>query len=596
MARTTRTCNPRAAALAALPLVLAACAGPGGTAADPPAPAAAASPAEAEAPATGAGGYLAARQAYKGDDLDTAAAHYRVALGEDPDNPALVRRAFLARLEIGDAAGAAALAERGLATGAVAPFMHLSLGVERARLGDWDGAADFFLLLPRSRLGLVMRPMLAGWAAAGRGDAAGADRAFAGLAAMPGFETLALLHIAHAAALGGDGEAAGAAFRDALARNPDPPPRLRLAAAAWLASERRMEEARRALGPRSRRGPDPAAAAAMLDRAAAGEPVPELVSSAAEGAAEALFDLASAMQRERSRSAAMALARLALRLRPDFPLAQLLVGEILDDRGRHAEAAAIYRDVPLASPYGALARLRAAASLRDLGRTGEAAAALAELAGERPRDPVPWIRLGDLRRGDKDWGEAIAAYDRAEARIDAPGPEDWRLFYTRGIALERAKDWKRAERDFLKALELSPDQPYVMNYLGYSWTEQGVHLERAERLIEKAVELRPNDGYILDSLGWVLFRTGRFHEAVPKLERAVRLKPNDPTINDHLGDAYWRVGRRIEAGFQWRRALAMDPEAELLSAIEEKLERGLPAPDRPDGSGKTAGGAHVPGA
>lgn len=593
MARTTRTCSAGAAALAALLFGLAGCAGTGGTAADPPA---AASSEEAEAPATGAGGYLAARQAYKGDDLDTAAAHYRIALGEDPDNPALIRRAFLARLEIGDAATAAALAERGLATGAVAPFMHLSLGVERARLGDWDGAADFFLLLPRSRLGLVLRPMLAGWTAAGRGDAAGTGHAFARVAAMPGFEALALLHAAHAAALRGDAAAAGAAFRDVLARTPNPPPRLRLAAAAWLASERRMEEARRALGPPSRRGPNPEAAVAMLDRAAAGEPVPELVSSAADGAAEALFDLASAMQRERSRSAAMALARLALRLRPDFPLARLLVGEILDGRGRHAEAAAMYEAVPRASPYGAMARLRAAASLRGLGRTGEAAAMLAALAGERSEDPVPWIRLGDLRRGDKNWGEAIAAYDRAEARIGAPGPEDWRLFYTRGIALERAKDWERAERDFLKALELSPDQPYVMNYLGYSWTEQGVNLERAERLIEKAVELRPDDGYILDSLGWVLFRTGRFHEAVPKLERAVRLRPNDPTINDHLGDAYWRVGRRIEAGFQWRRALAMDPEAELLSAIEEKLERGLPAPDRPDGSGKTAGGEHVPGA
>ena len=161
----------------------------------------------------------------------------------------------------------------------------------------------------------------------------------------------------------------------------------------------------------------------------------------------------------------------------------------------------------------------------------------------------------------------------------------WSLLYSRGIALERSKQWARAETDFIKALELEPEQPYVLNYLGYSWVDQGIHLERATGMIEKAVELRPRDGFIVDSLGWAYFRIGDYGGAVRELERAVELRPQDPVINDHLGDAYWMVGRRLEARFQWRRALALEPEADVAGTITNKLEDGLPQPAR-----ATAGG------
>jgi Flp pilus assembly protein TadD len=126
-------------------------------------------------------------------------------------------------------------------------------------------------------------------------------------------------------------------------------------------------------------------------------------------------------------------------------------------------------------------------------------------------------------------------------------------------------------------LKLNPEQPYVLNYLGYSWVDQGLHLDKAQGMIRRAVKLRPNDGYIVDSLGWVLFRLGKFAGAAKQLERAVVLRPEDPTINDHLGDAYWRVGRLLEARFQWRRALSLKPEAAEIPKIEQKLRQGLAA-------------------
>jgi len=127
-----------------------------------------------------------------------------------------------------------------------------------------------------------------------------------------------------------------------------------------------------------------------------------------------------------------------------------------------------------------------------------------------------------------------------------------------------------------KALELQPEQPHVLNYLGYSWIDQGINLDEGMKMIKRAVEQRPDDGYIVDSLGWAYYRIGNYEDAVKHLERAIDLKPEDPTINEHLGDAYWRIGRTLEAKFQWAHARDLKPEPEELPKIEAKLENGLP--------------------
>ncbi len=196
-----------------------------------------------------------------------------------------------------------------------------------------------------------------------------------------------------------------------------------------------------------------------------------------------------------------------------------------------------------------------------------------EILARHP-DRELWVALGDMLRGRNDFAAAAAAYGKAIAMLKKEREQDWSLYYARGIAYERAGQWKKAEADFLHALKLRPDQPLVLNYLGYSWVDRGENLARARRMIERAVELRPDDGYIIDSLGWVLYRAGKYDEAVSRLEKAIELKPEDPVINDHLGDAYWRVGRIREARFQWRRALSFNPDAELAAAINRTIRPG----------------------
>jgi Flp pilus assembly protein TadD len=231
--------------------------------------------------------------------------------------------------------------------------------------------------------------------------------------------------------------------------------------------------------------------------------------------------------------------------------------------------------VPRSDPAFVAAEIGRAEALYR-GGDPEAAIAAAAALSEAEGAPVPaHVALGDLLRRERRFDEAAAAYDRAIALIDDPQPRHWGVFYSRGIAHERSGRWPLAEADFLKALELSPDQPEVLNYLGYSWVEMRIHLDQALEMIERAVAGAPDDGYILDSLAWVLYRLGRYDEALPHMERAVALMPSDPVLNDHLGDVYWAVGRRLEAQFQWRRALYFEPEEDEIPRIRRKLEVGL---------------------
>jgi Flp pilus assembly protein TadD len=218
--------------------------------------------------------------------------------------------------------------------------------------------------------------------------------------------------------------------------------------------------------------------------------------------------------------------------------------------------------------------LRAALALDRMDRTEEAEAAFREALRRTPEDIQTYISYGNMLRGRERYADAAEIYTDAIDLIGEPGPADWSLYYFRGIAYERIDEWEKAEADFNQALELNPDQPLVLNYLGYSWVDMGLNLDRALEMIRKAVELRPTDGYIVDSLGWAYYRLGRYEEAVSELERAVSLRSDDPVIHDHLGDAYWKAERTLEAQFQWRHARDFGAEGEELELILKKIAEG----------------------
>ena len=231
------------------------------------------------------------------------------------------------------------------------------------------------------------------------------------------------------------------------------------------------------------------------------------------------------------------------------------------------QAIAAYKQVPENSSFREDADIQIALLLDEMGKTDEAMQRMSAIVAARPNDVEALSSLAGLQRAAKKYAEAAATYDRAIAAVGVPQRDNWTLFYFRGICFERDKQWPKAEADFKKALELYPDQPLVLNYLGYSWVDQGVNLEEAFKMLRRAVELQPNDGYIVDSLGWAHFKLGQYIEAAETLERAIALKPADPVLNDHLGDAYWRVNRRLEAHFQWNHARDMGPDPDDLPGI-----------------------------
>jgi tetratricopeptide (TPR) repeat protein len=325
-----------------------------------------------------------------------------------------------------------------------------------------------------------------------------------------------------------------------------------------------------------------------------GEKLPPLVGSAQSGAAEALYGLGASLGRRGGEDLGLVYLQLSLYLQPDHPLALLSLADLYESLKKPDLAIKAYERIPASSPLHRNAAIQMATDLDALDRGAEAEKHLADLVKEYPDDLEALMALGNLQRGHKEFAACGATYSKAVQVLGTPEKANWVLFYFRGICFERSHDWPKAEADLKKALQLFPDQPQVLNYLGYSWIDQGVHLDDGMAMIKKAVAQRPDDGYIVDSLGWAYYKLGNYEEATKQLERAIELKPEDPTINDHLGDAYWRIGRKLEAQFQWTHARDMKPDPEDLPKIEAKLKRGLPdatssqadkAPPKKDGSG-----------
>jgi len=308
----------------------------------------------------------------------------------------------------------------------------------------------------------------------------------------------------------------------------------------------------------------------------AGEKLPPLVSNAQAGAGEALYGLGASLGRRGGEDLGLVYLQLSLFLVPSHPLALLSLADLYESLKKPELAIKVYERVPANSPLHRNAAIQMAANLDSLDRADEAQRHLELLIKQRPDDMEAIMALGNVLRGHKKFSECASVYSKGVAGVPNPEKANWVLFYFRGICNERSKQWPKAEADLKKALALYPDQPHVLNYLGYSWIDQGINLDEGMRMIRRAVEQRPDDGYIVDSLGWAHYRIKEYDEAVKNLERAVELKPQDPTINDHLGDAYWKTGRTLEATFQWAHARDLKPDPEELPKIEEKLKNGLP--------------------
>jgi tetratricopeptide (TPR) repeat protein len=541
---------------------------------------------------TTAGSYLAARHASVERDAASAAAFYRSALRTDPKNNELLDRAFIASVADGDIDEAVKLADRILSVDKSNRVARLVVGVQDLKQKKFAAAQLNINQSVRGPITDLVATLLSSWAAYGAGDTKGAIGNIDKLAGPDWYPIFKDLHAGMILELSGKEKDAGSRFERTYKLD-DSMLRVAEAYARWLSrnkDDKSAEAIYEAFDKKLARHP---LVLEGLRETKAGKKLPPLVDSAQAGAAEALYGIGATLTHKGGEDLALVYLQLALYLQPNHPLALLSLADLYESVKKPQMAIKIYERVPSSSPLKRNAQIQLATDLDAADRSDEAIKILKSVISEDPKDLEAIMALGNVERGRKKFGDCAQTYsqgidalpplpavDKANADKTATSI-NYVYYYYRGICEERSKQWPKAEADMRKALELKPEDPHVLNYLGYSWIDQGTNLDEGMKMIKRAVEQRPDDGYIVDSLGWAYYRIGNYEEAVKNLERAVELRAEDPTINDHLGDAYWRIGRTLEAKFQWAHARDLKPEAEDLPKIEAKIENGLtdnPAP------------------
>jgi tetratricopeptide (TPR) repeat protein len=524
---------------------------------------------------TASGSYLAARHAGQQRDAAAAAAFYRSALKSDPKNGELLDRAFLSLLVDGNIDEAVKYAERVTQADKNDRVSRLVIGVQALKRKQYAAARRDLAQSVGGPITDLTATLLTSWSMSGGGDTRGAVAAIDRLAGPDWYAIFKDLHAGMIYDLAGNQQEAGKRFERAYKLDSSA---LRVVEAygSWLSRNASAKEALVVFEAFDKVLPRHPLVVEAMAKLKAGEKLPTLVSTAPAGAAEALYGLGASLGRRGGEDLGLVYLQLSLYLAPSHPLALLSLADLYESLKKPALAINIYERIPANSPLHRNAAIQMAANLDALDRADEAEKHLDAVIKERPDDLEAIMALGNILRGHKKFAECSDVYSKGVATIANREKANWVIFYFRGICYERSKQWSKAEADLKKALALFPDQPHVLNYLGYSWIDQGINLDDGMAMIKSAVQQRPDDGYIVDSLGWAYYKLGNYEESVKNLERAIELKPEDPTINDHLGDAYWRIGRLLEAKFQWAHARDLKPDPDELPKIEEKLKAGLP--------------------
>lgn len=517
------------------------------------------SPAFAAAAPDDLAAYLNARAADANGDARDAARSYALALAGAPGNPVIALRSYRAALDAGDTA----LADRALdvltnagaapADGVITTFAG---AVARADKRAADDAIDRLDSTPLA----FLSPVLRAWQAYDRGSGdpvAQLATAKSSIGRRYFAENRALLLIAVGKT--SDGLTAVLALLGPDQASYD----FRVNAAQLLWAKGDNQAAQKLLA-----GKDTVLSAL---RAEPGKVTPGLAFGASR-----LFDrLASDLSHGDPTPLSIALARASLRLDDRDDRARLLLAQALEQKQETSLALAALDGINPKGPFAGIARAARVAVLDDAGDKAKALTA-AEQINQSPG--ASWLdaqRYGDALVAAKRYGDAAGAY--AEAIRRAGDDAGWALYLQKGGALEQAGDWPQARVSLAKAVELAPDEPLALNYLGYAELEHGGDVATAFRLIEKASTLKPADPSITDSLGWAYFQLGQTARALPLLERAAQAQPADETIHEHLGDAYWKSGRFFEARYAWRAAAVTADSADKARLMTKIADGSAPA-------------------
>ncbi|MCW3797438.1 tetratricopeptide repeat protein [Sphingomonas sp. BN140010] len=298
------------------------------------------------------------------------------------------------------------------------------------------------------------------------------------------------------------------------------------------------------------------------------------IETAAQGFATLLTALALDLNRENGQALPIAMVQVARYADPANEPARVLLGLLLGQADRTDDALVALRGIDERSLFAPQVRDAEIRALVKAGREQEALARAQAFAQGPDASATDWGRLGDMFDELDRNPEGAAAYARAIALLPPESTERWQLYLLYGAMLDRSKQWDQARAALETARKLAPQNPTVLNYLGYAQLERGENLDAAEALITEAHRLKPDDGSITDSLGWAQFKRGRVDQAIATLTQAAAGQPAEAEIHEHLGDALFTAGRKFEARHAWNAAL-ITAEDEARARIQSKLGAGL---------------------
>jgi len=520
------------------------------------------------------GEYLAGRHAAIHHDIRSAANFHEQALILDPDNELILRKSFGIFISDGRYDQALKSAHKLTSLNIEDSMVKMFLFLEKAKAKDFEGALVDLDKIGAAGVYSLFKPLFRAWVLVANGQAQEAEAVIETLLKTVGFKDFKQYHAGLIYDHLGKTELAEKMYSASLIV---PGPVSLRAVEAYGGLLQRLDrkvDARQLYLNYLEKAPDNARLLRALQELDNNVLSASFINRETDGIAEIFHTAANFLMQDNIRLAATIYLRYANYLKADFALVDFMLGQVFESDKYYEGALDSYGRLGKNHPLYFRAQVQMAWTLEKMDRLEEAFAAMKKLSVEFSGNREIYATLGDIYRIHRRFDEAVLAYTKYIDSLTAITENHWSIFYTRGIVLEQSQQWQRAEADLLKALELRPDHPQVLNYLAYSWVDKGMNIEKARVMLEKAVELRPNDGFIRDSLGWALYRMGDMPKAVEHLERALQMQSDDWAINDHLGDAYWAVGRKYEAKFQWRHALSLKPDEDLIEKIKRKLEDG----------------------
>lgn len=516
---------------------------------------------------TMSGNYLAGRFAQRHKDWDAAQKYMNAVVAFDADNKLLQQRAFLLSIGAQEYGRARQLAEELKSGNGSTELALIYLACDDLARGQYKQALESIEKLPEDGFGQYTKPLLTAWSHAGIGDFDAAIRVLKEKSEET--DPTYNIHAALIHEMKKNRAEAEKHFRTAMENGLTM--HTAVLAANFFQRTGKRHVAKTIYDGLGKLYPlNPFTTAPTLS--AVGKPN---VSRASEGAAIALFELATLLYERRAYDSAQIYGSIVLLLDPQTPFATMMMGDLSALNEQYSKAISFYDTVAEKTPLYWLSRMRVAEVYEISDNLERAVALLEDLSKKDSTRLQALVSLGDLHRRHENFESALKAYDAALGGVGDLTEEHWPIIYARGMSLERLNNWDRAEKDLLQALSFQPDNPMILNFIGYTWADKGINLDKALDYIRRAVAMRPDDGYIVDSLGWALYKTGHYKEAIEWLERAVSIVPDDSTILDHLGDVYWQVGRSAEARYKWRRAHELSRDTAFRSTVEKKLITGI---------------------